>query len=102
MINDLMHPVTLYPSRVTKLYVMYLINDSAQQREIGNRIVNTILNQQKRKHVKMAIDPFEISGVEKQSNHDLVFGMRKDNEWLQYDIKKAPKSQAEWDEPRYM
>lgn len=102
MINDLMHPVTLYPPRVSKFYVPYLINDSVQQREIATRIVNTVLTQQKRKHVKMAIDPFQISGVERKSNHELVFGVRKDNEWLQYDIEKAPKSQAEWDEPRYM
>lgn len=102
MINDLVHPVTFYPPRVTKMYVGGLINDSAQQREIALRIVNTVLAQQKREHVKIPIDPFEISGTEKQSNHELAFGVRKDNEWLQYDIERAPRSQSEWDEPRYM
>lgn len=81
MINDLNHFVNSSP---------------------GLRIVNAILAQQKREHVKILVDPFEISKTEKKSNHELAFGVRKDNEWLQYDIERAPRSQSEWDEPRYM
>lgn len=41
MVNCLVHPVSFYPSRVTKLYVSYLINDSSlQQREIGKPLTS--------------------------------------------------------------
>lgn len=103
MINDLMHPLTNYPPAVTELYVQNLINESIEQRSLALRVVNNILKQQKRVHVKVQIDPYKIGGVERPpSDARLKPGIRDDNKWLQYDIKKIPQSQKEWDEPRYM
>jgi proteasome activator subunit 4 len=101
MINDLMHPTSKYPPEVTRVFVNNLIHESIEERSTALRIVNTILKQQKREHPKITIDPFAIAGVPRKSGK-LSAGMRDDNMWLQYDPKKLPKSQAEWDEPRYM
>lgn len=101
MINDMMHPYSNYPPEVTRTYVHNLIHDSIEERSTALRIVNTALKQQKREHVKVTIDPFKIAGVQR-STEKLKPGIRDDNQWLQYDVTKLPKSQAEWDEPRYM
>lgn len=101
MINDLMHPSSDFPPEVTRIFIHNLIHDSIEERAMALRIVNTVLKQQKRPHVKVQIDPFKIAGVPKPAGK-LKPGIREDNKWLQYDVSKLPKSQAEWDEPRYM
>ena len=101
MINDLMHPYSEYPPEVTRIFIHNLIHESIEERSMALRIVNTVLKQIKRPHVKVTIDPFKIAGVVKPDGK-LKPGMRDDNKWLQYDAKKMPKSQAEWDEPRFM
>lgn len=101
MINDLMHPFSNYPPEVSRVFVGNLIHDSIEERSTALRIVNTILKQQKREHVKVTIDPFAIAGVARPTEK-LKPGIRPDNMWLQYNVDKLPKSQAEWDEPRYM
>lgn len=101
MINDLMHPFSNYPPEVTHYFVHNLIHESIEERSMALKIVNTVLKQQKREHVKITIDPFAIAGVPRPTEK-LKPGIRDDNKWLQYDVNKLPKSQAEWDEPRYM
>lgn len=101
MINDLMHPYSDYPPEVTRVYVNNLIHESIEERSMALRIVNTVMKQQKRSHVKIEIDPFKIAGVPRPTEK-LKPGIRDDNKWMQYDVSRLPKSQAEWDEPRYM
>lgn len=101
MINDLMHPSSFYPPDVTRVYINNLIHESIGERTTALRIVNTLLKQQKRNHVKIQLDPFKVAGVSRPTEK-LKPGIREDNKWLQYDVKRLPKSQAEWDEPRYM
>lgn len=98
LINDLMHPITNYPPVVTETFIRNLIHDSVYERTIALKICNTIMKQQKRDHVKIIIEPYKF----KESGRLLSPGLREDNKWLQYDIEKVPKSQAEWDEPRYI
>ncbi|KAL7039640.1 hypothetical protein ACKWTF_000055 [Chironomus riparius] len=102
-VNDLMHPFSKYPVFVSEIYCKNLINESISERMLALKIVSTVLKQQKRDHVKVTIDPYqhtimdrnEISGICKP-------GLRHDNKWLQYDINSVPKNQEEWDEPRYI
>lgn len=101
MINVLMHPFSKYPPEVTRTFIHNLIHESIDERSMALRIVNTCVKQQKRSHVKIQIDPFKIAGVARPAGK-LKPGIRDDNKWLQYDAKKLPKSQAEWDEPRFM
>lgn len=101
MINDLMHPYSDYPPEVTQTYVHNLISESIEERSMALKIVNNVLKQQKRPHVKITIDPFAIAGVPRPTEK-LKPGIRDDNKWLQYDAKKLPKNQVEWDECRYM
>lgn len=62
-----------------------------------------MLVQQKREHVKIAIDPFEIAGVQKSTNEQLpVPGLREDNKWLQYEMSEFPKCQEDWDKNEYI
>lgn len=100
LINDLMHPISKYPPEVTKVFVKNLIHDSIEERAFALRICNTILKQQKRKHIKIEIDPFAMTGTTRKSI--LPPGIREDNKWLWYDANNLPKNQEEWDKPRYI
>jgi proteasome activator subunit 4 len=99
MINVLLHPVTYYPCEVTEFSINNLINDSIQDRVISLHIVNSVFKQQKREHLKITINPFEMSGVKEVSNSEIYDGFRDDNKWLQYEKENIPKNQIEWDKP---
>ncbi|CAD7093813.1 unnamed protein product [Hermetia illucens] len=101
MVHILVHPKQKFPLCVAKYFVPNLVHDSIKERKTTMRIVNSMLAQQKRKHVKMKVDPFEIAGVPKPEGK-LQFGNRPDNQWLQYNKDTLPKCQADWDQPRYL
>lgn len=100
MVSCCLHPFTKYPTSVANLYVHNLIHESIKERKHALRIVNVIIKQQKRKHIKVKKDPF--NGNTRPPIMKLQPGLRDDNEWLQYESDKFPKNQAEWDEPRYI
>uniref|UniRef100_A0A6B2EKU9 Proteasome activator complex subunit 4 n=1 Tax=Phlebotomus kandelakii TaxID=1109342 RepID=A0A6B2EKU9_9DIPT len=100
MIFNLVHPETKYPEIVARYVVNNLINDSLEERKIAVRTMTFIMTQQKREHKKITVNPFSIAGVEPTTN--LLPGLRPDNAWLQYDVERAPKSQSDWDEPRFI
>lgn len=100
MIHNLVHPFVHYPPDIIRYSVHNLINESIEERKIAIRIVRYIMKQQKREHIKIPIDPFEIAGVAK-GVAKLKPGIRDDNRWLLYDIKTVPRNQIEWDEPKY-
>lgn len=102
MIYNLIHPNVKYPSNIAQYCIQNLINESIEERKIAIQCVRFILRQQKREHPKIAVDPFEISNsVRPPIGTILTPGIRDDNRWLQYDIKTVPRSQQEWDEPKY-
>lgn len=102
MIDNLVHPIVKYSPEVVKYCVQNLINESIEERKTAIRCVRFIFKQQKREHVKIKVDPFEIGGCAKPAvTSKLSPGIRDDNRWLQYDIAKAPKSQSDWDQPRF-
>uniref|UniRef100_A0A1B0D4X7 Uncharacterized protein n=1 Tax=Phlebotomus papatasi TaxID=29031 RepID=A0A1B0D4X7_PHLPP len=100
MIFNLVHPETKYPEIVARYVVNNLINDSLEERKIAVRTMTFIMTQQKPQHKKITVNPFSISGTEPKTK--LLPGLRADNAWLQYDIERAPKSQVDWDEPRFI
>lgn len=101
MINILVHPKVKYPVCVTKFFLQNLLNDSIKERNISVRVLNSILVQSKRKHMKIPINPFEIAGVPK-CEEKLKFGLRDDNHWLQYNVELLPRNQEMWDRPIYI
>lgn len=102
MVNVLVHPVTNYPSEVTEFCCQNLINENSQERNLSLHIMNSIMKQQKRKNLKIVIDPYKITKSEILENHKIIPGFREDNSFLQYDLEKVPKSQQDWDQPIYM
>lgn len=100
MITILVHPFVKYPTDIIRYSVHNLINESIEERKIAIQIVRFVLKQQKREHLKIQVDPFQIAGVPKP-NGKLKPGIRDDNRWLLYDIKTVPRNQIEWDEPKY-
>lgn len=100
MITNLVHPFVNYPPDIIRYSVHNLINESIEERKIAVQIVRYVLKQQKREHIKLQIDPFEIAGVPK-TNGKLKPGIRDDNRWLLYDIKTVPRNQIQWDEAKY-
>jgi proteasome activator subunit 4 len=99
-INILMHPVSKYTPNVTHKFVANLIHDSIEERNLALKICKTILSQQKREHIKVQIDPLKDS--KDATIRVLSPGLRDDNQWMQYDVKKVPQNQTEWDEPKYL
>lgn len=100
MITNLVHPFVNYPPDIIRYSVHNLINESIEERKIAVQIVRYVMKQQKREHIKIQIDPFQIAGVAKP-NGKLKPGIREDNRWLLYDIETVPKNQSQWDEPKF-
>ncbi|KAK6639500.1 hypothetical protein RUM43_007773 [Polyplax serrata] len=99
-LRDLAHPDIPYPAGIVKTFLYTLINDSLELRKIAIKSTLYLLIQQKRKSKKIRLD------IEKMTGNALpekpTPGIRPDNLWLQYDSKRLPKSQQEWDEPRFI
>ncbi|XP_035894315.1 proteasome activator complex subunit 4A-like isoform X2 [Anopheles stephensi] len=111
MLINLCHPYAEHPPSVTNLAVHHLIHDSVIERKLAIQLMLGIFRQQKRSQKKVVMNPLEIvarlegkdpSAVAANPGSNVAPGYRDDNLWLQYDVAKVPKSQAEWDEPRYM
>uniref|UniRef100_A0A182JT99 Proteasome activator complex subunit 4 C-terminal domain-containing protein n=1 Tax=Anopheles christyi TaxID=43041 RepID=A0A182JT99_9DIPT len=111
MLINLCHPYAEHPPSVTRLAVHHLIHDSVIERKLAIQLLLGISRQQKRSHKKTVMNPLEIvarvdgkdaGSVAPNPGSNVAPGYRNDNMWLQYDVAKVPKNQAEWDEPRYM
>lgn len=103
MLHNLVHPLTFYPVSVLEFTINRLVHDSIEERKLSLDLVKNILKQIKRDHVRISVDPFKHSGEERPKEVKIIRpGSRKDNQWLQYDEKRWPKSQEEWDEPRFI
>ena len=82
------------PTRAVNLMVNNLIHDNLMVRKCAIFVVGNILKQQKRPHKKVQIDT--------KGDNPSVPGDRPANFWLCYDPQKAPKSESDWNEPRYV
>lgn len=102
MIFNLVHPEVKYPVDVVRYCVHNLINESIEERKLAIRIMRYILRQQKPQHIKVECDPFAVAKVSRPEQPSYRPGVRADNQWLQYSLETVPKSQADWDEPRYV
>uniref|UniRef100_A0A182PCD4 Proteasome activator complex subunit 4 C-terminal domain-containing protein n=1 Tax=Anopheles epiroticus TaxID=199890 RepID=A0A182PCD4_9DIPT len=112
MLINLCHPYAEHPPSVTRLAVNHLIHDSVVERKLATQLLLGIFRQQKRPQKKVVMNPLEIVArlagkdasepVPPNPGSNVAPGYRDDNAWLQYDVAKVPKNQAEWDEPRYM
>lgn len=101
MIYNLVHTTVKYPDEVIQHCVGNLINESIEERKCAIKTLRYIFKQQKREHKKIKINPFAIAGEQRELGRATP-GLRADNRWLQYDLKTLPRSQQEWDEPRYV
>lgn len=102
MVYNLVHPDVKYPKEIIKYCLHNLINESIEERKLAIRTARYILKQQKHKHIKIEVNPFKIANMTESSIKTLKPGIRPDNKWLQYNLNKVPRSQAEWDEQRYV
>ncbi|XP_051507905.1 proteasome activator complex subunit 4A isoform X2 [Myxocyprinus asiaticus] len=96
------HPL---PSSAVLFFVQSLNHDSLLVRNAAISAVSGILKQLKRPHKKVAVNPFDISELKNsQQSCDgvglrcLMAGDRPDNQWLQYNSSRLPRSQQDWDE----
>ncbi|KAL1501106.1 hypothetical protein ABEB36_006493 [Hypothenemus hampei] len=99
-IRDLVHFDVNYSSEVVKFFLKSLINESLNVRKHALRIVLFITIQNKPKFKKLEVDPYKFSNS--KGNGQLIFGEREDNAWLLYDVNKVPKTEAQWEEMRYL
>lgn len=101
MLLNLVHPHIKHQEIVARYFLQNLLSDALPERKIAVQAVSYIMLQQKRPHKKRIIDPLMWS-KDGPPKGELLPGVRPDNRWLQYELDKLPKSQADWDEPRYM
>ncbi|XP_012258033.2 proteasome activator complex subunit 4B-like [Athalia rosae] len=105
-IRDLVHPDHIYPPKIVRYFLSSLIHESLEERKIAIRTTVFILKQQKRKHLKVTINPsrFEQStaGLSQEVIKKLSPGKRLDNAWLQYNYETRPLTSEQWEEPRYI
>lgn len=112
MINALLHPQQPYPVAVVRYAVNNLINESIEERKMAVKMLRNVLPQQKREHPKVLLDLQSLAqplatdrAVERRADEPwrpAAAGMRADNRFLQYDIATVPRSQAAWDEKRFV
>ncbi|PBC33887.1 Proteasome activator complex subunit [Apis cerana cerana] len=100
-IRLLVHPEQMYPPKVIRYFLGTLIHDSLNERNIALRIVICMLQQQKRQHPKITIDP-PISSEKENQSMKCILGQRSDNTWLQYNYETRPLCAEQWDEPRFI
>ncbi|CAL7949711.1 unnamed protein product [Xylocopa violacea] len=101
----LVHPEQICPPKVVRYFLGALIHDSLSERSIALQIVICMLQQQKREHPKITIDPptsSEKDELQENPSTKFVLGPRPDNTWLQYNYKTRPLTAEQWDEPRFI
>uniref|UniRef100_A0A9J7XFQ0 Proteasome activator subunit 4 n=1 Tax=Cyprinus carpio carpio TaxID=630221 RepID=A0A9J7XFQ0_CYPCA len=96
------HPL---PSSAVLFFVESLNHDSLLVRNGAISAVSGILKQLKRPHKKVAVNPYDISELKSslqscrgKALSSLLVGDRPDNQWLQYDSNRLPRSQQDWNE----
>lgn len=92
--RDMVHRDVKYNPEVVKFFLKALINESHEIRKIALKVFLFILVQNKPKYKKITIDPHSF----KNSNGKQSL----DNEWLFYNSQTTPKTNQEWDKPRYL
>ncbi|XP_013404552.1 proteasome activator complex subunit 4 [Lingula anatina] len=86
------------PQSAVNLFVKNMASETLLIRKLSLGAVSSILKQQKRKHPRMVIDPFAVSGCEQPSNgHSLPGDSRLDNAWLQYRSDTRPDTLDKWE-----
>ncbi|XP_072929954.1 proteasome activator complex subunit 4-like isoform X2 [Epargyreus clarus] len=88
---------TPYPAKAVHLIVRSLLHDDITVRRAAQRLTHYAMKQRKRSVKKIAVDPYEVAGVEKPEVH--IPGYRKDLEWTIWDEDKIPQTEEEWDAP---
>ncbi|KAL0269474.1 UNVERIFIED_CONTAM: hypothetical protein PYX00_007188 [Menopon gallinae] len=99
-LRDLVHPDVKYPARAVKIFLHTLINDSLELRKIAVRSTIYLLKQQKRPYKKVKANIQSL--CHEPLPEYLPPGIRPDNMWLQYNSKTSPKTEEDWDQPRYL
>lgn len=103
MIYNLVHTTVKYPDEIINYCMSNLINESIEERNLAIKLIRFIFKQQKRSHIKIPMDPFQMVGSVRPASHrELKPGCRPDNRFLQYDLATLPRNQKEWDEPKYV
>uniref|UniRef100_A0A8C0IT45 Proteasome activator subunit 4 n=1 Tax=Chelonoidis abingdonii TaxID=106734 RepID=A0A8C0IT45_CHEAB len=85
----------ILPVRAIRFFVQCLNHDAIVVRKMAISAVAGILKQLKRTHKKVAICPYEVSGVPKPSS--IQAGDRSDNQWLHFDSESLPKTKQAWE-----
>uniref|UniRef100_A0A671S9F1 Proteasome activator complex subunit 4A-like n=1 Tax=Sinocyclocheilus anshuiensis TaxID=1608454 RepID=A0A671S9F1_9TELE len=90
------HPL---PSSAVLFFIESLNHDSLLVRNGAISAVSGILKQLKRPHKKVSVNPYDLSELKTSlQSCSLLAGDRSDNQWLQYDSSRLPRSQQDWDE----
>ncbi|XP_036438981.1 proteasome activator complex subunit 4A isoform X1 [Colossoma macropomum] len=92
------------PSRAVLFFVQSLNHDSLLVRKVAISALAGILKQLKRPRKKVSVSPYDISELKTSleswsGKHadSMVSGDRPDNQWLQYNSSRLPRSQQDWD-----
>ncbi|KAL3873182.1 hypothetical protein ACJMK2_036330 [Sinanodonta woodiana] len=87
------------PVKAVDLFVKFCLHDSLYIRKLSLGSLSAILKQHKRRHKKVTIDPYKLSGTTPPSPGDPFRpGVREDNQWHHYKIdSKLIGSKEKWE-----
>jgi len=86
----------VFPARVVRIMVRNLNHDNIIVRKTSIHCVSGIAKQQKRKHAKIEMKPVE------DPDAPVTPGDREDNAWVQYHPDNWPKTEQDWNSPKYI
>jgi len=93
---DLGHLDCEYPPFIIRNILQTLIHDNIEFRKVAIRCTVYVLKQQKRKHKKQRCITVD------RSTSRVPYGDRDDNQWLQYNSSTVPRSEEDWEKPRFV
>ncbi|KAK3093564.1 hypothetical protein FSP39_017345 [Pinctada imbricata] len=80
-----------------ELFMRGMVHDSLIIRKLSTGSMAAILKQQKRKHPKVVIDPYKISGTQVSGYDKFRPGNREDNNWILYDSQNLLDTKEKWE-----
>ncbi|XP_045600493.2 proteasome activator complex subunit 4 isoform X1 [Procambarus clarkii] len=102
LLGCLIRPDIAFPADGVRSFTAGLIHDNIRIRETSTFYMPWILKNQKRKHKKIKIDPYNVDGAHSISIKPVPGDSRPDNLWMQYDSKKRINTEEQWEESRFV
>ncbi|KAK8724601.1 hypothetical protein OTU49_011168 [Cherax quadricarinatus] len=102
LLGCLIRPDVTFPADGVRAFTCSLIHDNIRIRETSIFYMPWILKNQKRKHKKIQINPYNVDDVNNVPVRIIPGDSRPDNLWMQYNSMKKIETEEHWEDTRYV